>query len=268
MRFVALFFTLVILAFAGTMNTLLVLRQNRLMELGKYRQSVQTYFGAEQTRERWMGIYRNNNKIGYTGVTMERIPIADEDFAFQFWSSLDSVFTFDLFGRGKHVAFRGNLMQDNAMRPLELRGKLTLDHSIEISFSGKRDGDRFRLTVRKGDLRLFERELPLEDFHLGDGLTPTLPLAGLEVGDTFQVASFDPILMGRSTVNVEVLSSETRPLGGILVDVFALKSLFRGASSTSWVTRDGTLLRQEFGPPLEGVVLKRENKQRAQKGFR
>ena len=37
----------------------------------------------------------------------------------------------------------------------------------------------------------------------------------------------------------------------------------RGASL---VTSDGTLLRQEFGPPLEGVVLRRESAERARQG--
>jgi hypothetical protein len=93
--------TCAVLVFWGTMNTLLVRRQQELNEFGKYRQGVHEFLGPERRKERWMGIYHKHKKIGYTGFEMEKVPLADEKFDFEFWTSLESVFHFDLFGKGK-----------------------------------------------------------------------------------------------------------------------------------------------------------------------
>jgi hypothetical protein len=153
------------------------------------------------------------------------------------------------------------------MRPTLPRGTVAIENLASLELRGKREEDGFRVTITQNQRQLFSVLLPLDDFFLTDGLTPTLPLAGFKVGDTFQVAAFDPIVMAATNVDVMVTEQNPREIDGVFMDVFTLESLFHGTTSTSLVTADGTLLTQRFGRPFENVVLRRESRKRDRHGF-
>ena len=167
MRLLGWLTTIVIVLFWGTMNTMLVVRQRELKELGKYRQGVQEFLGPERQRERWLGVYHNHKKIGYTGFQMEKVPLADKEFDFEFWTTIESVFRFDLFGRGNNLKFKATLTQDNEMEPTHLHGELAIEKVAALQLIGTREDDGFRLTIKQGGLKLFSVRLPLDDFFLG-----------------------------------------------------------------------------------------------------
>ena len=124
------------------------------------------------------------------------------------------------------------------------------------------------MTVKQGKVPLLQIPLPREELHLGNGLVPVLPVAGFKVGETFKVPCFDPITMSRAVASVKVASRDAREIDGFNADVYCLETTFRGLTSKSWVTGAGELVRQEFGPPLDDIVLRRETREGARRAFK
>ena len=253
-----------IVVFWIAMNTAVVLSHKNLQQLDRYRRGVTEFLGSELSRERWMGVYRDDRKIGYTGLVIERVAT---DEGSEVHVRLESVFDFDLFGVGERLFFRAELVQDEALKPLRLDGEVRLVSQAGIRLSGARHGEHFIVEVTQGDEQLLELPLPAEELFLADGLTPSLPLGGYEIGERLEVACLDPITLRREKVIVEVTDLSSRQLQGLQMDVYTLTSKFRGMTSTTMVSRDGLVLSQEFGPPLAGVVLKNEGRERARRGF-
>jgi hypothetical protein len=246
------------------MNTFVVLRQREFAELGRHRQGVAKFLGGQLLRERWMGVYKDHKKIGYTSFSMEKVRPEE---GVEFHCAVETYLTFDLFGRGQRLRLNARLVQDEELRPLRLQGNVSIDDKFGVRLSGERREGLFHLAVKTGETKLLELPLPLEDLFLGDGLIPSLPMTGFTPGETFRLPCFDPLAMARDMATVTVLREETAVVDGVEVDCFVLETTFHGGSSISYVTRDGEVLVQKFGPPLEGVVLKKESRDRALRGL-
>jgi hypothetical protein len=247
-----------------TMNSLVVLREREARSLDQYRAGVSEYLGPSLLRERWLGIYRKNRKIGYTGYTFEKV-YALEGVEIQ--STLESKMQFELLGISRKVEMDGNLVLDGNMLPLRLQLDISFEGVASLSVLGALRGNQFVLTVKQGKVSLLEIPLPREELHLGNGLVPALPVAGFKVGETFKVPCFDPITMSRAVASVKVVSKGAREIDGFNADIFCLETTFRGITSKSWVTGAGELVRQEFGPPLDDLVLRRDTRDGARRAF-
>jgi hypothetical protein len=240
------------------MNALVALREMERRDLDKYRQGVSNFLGGELYRERWLGIYRKNRRVGYTGYTFEKVFAAE---GVEFHSSVECKMEIDPFGQPQVVSLTGNLVLDESMKPIHLRMDANLDRAISAVATGKRRDGMFALEAHAGSLKLADFSVPLEELHLGNGLVPSFPLSGFKVGDVFEVPCFDPILMSRSIATVKVISKEERSIEGFRAEVYVIETAFRGLTSRAWMTGTGELLRQEFGPPLGDLVLRRERKE-------
>jgi hypothetical protein len=250
--------TLAIFAFWAAMNSLVVIREKERKDLDKYRQGVSSFLGGDLYRERWLGIYKKNKRIGYTGYVFEKVFAAE---GVEVHSSVECRMEIDIFGRPQAVSLTGNLILDEGMRPVQLRMDAHLDRALSMAVTGKRRDGGFAIEARAGPLKLLDLSLPLEELHLGNGLVPSFPISGFKVGDEFQVPCFDPIVMSRSPATVRVVSKEERSIEGFRAEVFVLETEFHGKKSRTWVTDAGELLRQEFAPPLDDIVLRRERKE-------
>ena len=259
-RFLNILFVFGVVAFWIVMNGQLVMRELDVRGQEGYQRGVREYLGAQLRRERWMGIYRKNRKIGYTGLIVEKIFSDDGD---QHKMSLETELTVDLFGKGQLIRLDGEVYTDLQMLP----ETLVLDVQIEdghFHLTGRRDEDRFVIRVSSGKLKLFELPLPLRELSLTNGLTIDLPVSGLEVGQSFTLSVFNPILFqdaGQATITVEE-KTRRRLTSGLRVDCFRLTTKFQGQSSDSWVTADGEVIRQEV--PHLGIILVQEPKETAQ----
>lgn len=254
--------TALVVCFWVAMNGLLVRRHLTVRRQDRYRLAVSEFLGSELRRERWLGIYRKGEKMGYSGWSFEKV-LGTEGF--EFLTTLESSIALDVLGREVPVEIEGRMVLDADLRPKALRLDALIAKDVRVEVTGKADGDRFSLEVRQGRLVLASLSAPREELLLGDGLAPSLPVSGLRVGDSFSVPCFDPVTMSRSQAEVKVVRSEIREVEGLLTDVFELETRYRNVESRSWVTSGGELLRQEFGPPLEGVVLRREARETARR---
>jgi len=258
------FLALAILAYWITMNSLVILRERENRSLDQYRAGVSEFLGTSLLRERWLGIYRKNRKIGYTGYTFEKVFAAE---GVEVQSTLESKMQMDFLGISRKVEMDGTLVLDGDMKPLRLQLDISVESIASLTVLGALRADQFVLTVKQGKVPLLEIPLPREELHLGNGLVPVLPVAGFEVGETFKVPCFDPITMSRAVANVKVASKAAREIDGFTVDVYCLETTFRGLTSKSWVTGAGELVRQEFGPPLDDIVLRRDTRAGARRAF-
>lgn len=265
MRFAGIACAIGIFVFWASMNTLVVLKQREVRILNRYRKGVDSFLGTDLLRERWLGIYRKNRKIGYTGSTFEKV-FAQEGAEIN--GRVESRMEMDVLGTRVPVELDGDFTLDAAMKPIHLRLDVSLAGAIPISLVGRRRGEKFRIAVKQGATDLVGVELPLEEFFLGDGLVPALPVSGFAVGERFGVPCFDPVTMSRSTAEVKVVARETQEIGGLQTDCYRLETQFRDMKSTSYVTGTGELLKQEFGPPLEDIVLRRETRENARRFFK
>lgn len=251
--------TIAIVVYAGAMNWMVYERQRAVSSLDRYRAGVSTFLGAELQREQWMGIYRKHRRVGYTGYTIEKVFPAE---GVEIQTTMESRMEIELFGQPQTLDLNGSLVLDETMRPLTLYMDVAGSAGSFITISGKREGERFEVDVRRGNMRLFRVQLPLAELHLGNGLVPNLPLSGYKVGDIYEVPCFDPLFMGRAVARVEVLSREIKEVDGVQAEVLILETRFRDITARSWVTPGGELIRQEFGPPLDDLLLRRESRKR------
>ena len=256
--------TCVILAFWGTMNTMVYMRQQRLDELGRLRAGFTDFIGSDLLRERWLSVYRAHKKIGYTGMRVEKVFAVE---GIEFHSYVESAFRVTVLGMDLRVRVTATMEQDDQLQPRTLSGRLTLGALHDVHFAGEREGERFVMTVWTGTADPLRVPIPLEDVVLSNGLTPVLPVGGLKVGESFDVRYFDPIRLSSAVAHAEVKAMESRDVDGYKADVYRVETTFSGTTSTSYVTRDGVVLRQEFGPPFEEYVLRRETRERAKLGF-
>jgi hypothetical protein len=259
LKHLGLLLTVAIIVYAGAMNWMVYERQRAVSSLDRYRAGVATFLGNELHREQWMGIYRKHKRVGYTGYTIEKVfPVEGVEIQ----TTMESRMDIEIFGKPQTLDLNGTLVLDETMRPLTLYMDVAGAAGSFITINGKREGDRFVVEVRRGNIRLFRVELPLIELHLGNGLVPNLPLSGYRVGDVYEVPCFDPLFMGRAVARVEVLSREVKEVDGVQAEVLILETRFRDITARSWVTPAGELIRQEFGPPLGDLILRRESRKR------
>lgn len=261
MRLLGITATIAILLFWATMNTLVVLRQRDLRSQNRYRAGVNAFLGTDLLRERWLGIYQKNRKIGYSGYILEKV-FADEGPEIS--GRIESRLETRVLGRQLPVEVLGSFTLDVAMIPIQLRLDVSIGAAIPLTLTGEGREDRFRIVARQGEQTIVELDLPREDFFLGDGLVPSLPVSGFTVGERFSVPCFDPLTLTRSLAEVEVVARETREIGGLPTDGFRLETTFGNRKSTSFVTSTGEVLRQEFGD----LVLRRETRENATRFFK
>lgn len=266
MKVLGLLLTLAVFAFWGTMTYLVVRRQQEIRGQDLYRAGFTRYIGNEFLRERWLSVYRKNKKIGYTGYTFRKDFTANGSV--EITATLESRMEIAFLGQVVPVRLEGRMILDGDMKPLLLKVDMTVSGNISFSMDGSPRGDDFLLTMEKDGEKMLELSVPREELFLGDGLVPALPVSGFQVGDEYNVPCFDPLTMSRSRTQVKVTGQEVRDVRGLQSDVFILETRYRGLYSRSWVTATGELLRQEFGPPLQDVVLRRDTRENARRYFR
>ena len=264
-RWIHLFFTLGIVTFWVTMNLQLALRELEMRQLDEYPSGVTRFLGNELYRESWLGIYRDKKKIGYTGYTLERV---FEEEGVRHHLKLESVGKFEFFGREIEGRIEGNAIADVDMAPETLDMDLTLG-AVTVTLTGERRGEEFVIRgENEGMLGNFERAVPLESLSFSNGFSLDLPLAGFEVGETYEISVYNPLSLSgdRSRAKIEVLGTTTQKVEGQDLECFHLRTRMLGREIDSWVTADGTTLRQELPPPLN-YTLVRETRRNARRGF-
>ena len=142
------------------------------------------------------------------------------------------------------VSFRARVTGEPGMRTL-------------ASIDGGMGGGKLHVTLTDNSGRTFEREIPFDSRTVISQVFSTSVSQGdLYVGRRWQVRMLNPFMGTYETAMAEVTGEESIEWNGRQHDTFVVKTSWGNWTSTAWVDRDGSVLRQRA--PL-GVILVREN---------
>lgn len=202
--------------------------------------------------ESWMGIYSDNKRVGYS---YNSIMKSDEFIEVKEFTNLK----INLLGKDDEVYTEG-LYKLDGYKILSFEYEMN-SSSIKLKASGERKGDNLVITLETVSGKT-ERSIPIEQELILPNLVPRLIAEKkLSSGDKYKIPLFEPltILMGmddpvstNSIVQEEVIEI---PLGKF--NTYKVYSDFMGSRSTSWITKEGDVIKQEFPP---GLIAKRETK--------
>ncbi len=264
MRFVGPFAAAAVVLFWLLMNGLLLREVTEYRGLDQYRRGVIDFLGPNIRRERWMGIYRKNRRLGHTGFSIER---RFDQQGMGYRMDFSTRVEIDIFGRGAAadggaapgVEIDGWITLDAEVVPEEVKAKVAAGPA-RLTLEGARREGRFHVALKNaGGQVAFQTSLPLRELQLGDALAPLPPISGLSVGQVYRVNVFDPFWKENTVAETTVKAAARKEADGILVDCFELETRLRGAVFRSFVTRDGEVLRQELPPDF---LLLRESRKR------
>jgi len=100
--------------------------------------------------------------------------------------------------------------------------------------------------------------------YLAGGVLDAAISADMDIGETRSFSVFDPTTMGRRKVRVTAVADEELQIQGESIPTRRLELDFMGASQFAWVTKDGTVVKEQG---LMGITLRRVTQQEAFAGL-
>jgi hypothetical protein len=206
------------------------------------------------SKEEWMGIYSGENKIGYSHTLIkpakENLEVSEE-------SKLRMVIQ----DSNQDVEVKSNYSLDKySLMSFNFSMKAGL---VDLRAEGKREGKQLKIRVSSvsgvSDMFVSLADEPLVSSILFKWLSEQNPA----VGKTYEVTLFDPtlILTGaeseglKARLSVEGEEEIKIPLGSF--ETYRVKVLFMDSESTTWMTKEGEIIK-EISPP--GLISVRETK--------
>ncbi len=193
-------------------------------------------------RETWMGIYFNNNRIGFSNTVVSE-DISDGVCGYKISES--SVIKLSMLGEDRVVKLRGNSFFDEALR------LKNFDYRIEsgqhrLMTRARLEKDRLKLKIDSGG-EIIERELILDERTLiSNSLSPFFAFRKLDK-DTKELtlSIFDPITMGKNSVKIKKIGEGTIKIDGAQTPCDIIETDLLGVKTKSWISKDGEILREE-----------------------
>jgi len=204
--------------------------------------------------EYWMGIYSGDKRVGYSYNSIE------------FQNGITEVkeltkLKIDLLGKEDDVETKASYKLEG-YKILSFNFEMK-SGSIDVKAWGEREGDALKITMETLSGKT-ERILPLEkELILPSLISKLLTENKLATGEKFNIPLFEPLslLMGMndsvSTHLIEGKEIMEIPLGKF--DTYKVSSDFMGARSTSWITAEGDVVKQEFPPGLIAIKESKED---------
>jgi transglutaminase-like putative cysteine protease len=202
--------------------------------------------------EQWMGIYHQDQKIGYTYSSLKP---AGEQFVFT-ETSLLRLTVLDA-PQTVRTSMHGHLGRDFALRDVdfELSSGVGNLHAMAVV-----DGKQLRLTLRTGK-EVSGQVLPLDQpVYLPAPLRASLGTTALQPGRVIEALVFDPTALRNDRMRVTVVGREPVPHAASAVEAWRVTEEFRGLQTTAWIDASGAVLREE-GPM--GFVTVRQSAEQA-----
>ncbi|MCK5710107.1 MAG: hypothetical protein KAI07_06165, partial [Deltaproteobacteria bacterium] len=201
-----------------------------------------------------MGIYSGNKRVGYSYNSIKTIGGITEIIEL-------TKLKIDLLGKEDNV-------ETKASYKLEGYKILSFNYvmesgSMNLKAHGERQGDTLKITMDTIS-GITERSISLEKEPIVASLLPKwLIKNGFAVGDSYEISLFEPLslLMGMdnpiSTHGIDAEELVDIPSGKF--NTHKIYSNFMGSQSTSWMTAEGDIVKQEFPPGLTAIKESKED---------
>ena len=202
--------------------------------------------------EQWFGLYYQGQKIGYTRTTL----IPEERDGVPGVSVVErGRLSFTLLGLPQQVDLSARAFIDADWR-LQLFEAELQSETYRLRWFGKRDGEHLVMTIQTGESRQTTRLKDPGGNTLVVGLSPWVAFHRLRVGQWGSLWMLNPLALAPEQIYFHVRGREQLNDQ----DVLRIETDFRGMTTTSWVTPDGEVLREES--PL-GWELVQESQEQA-----
>jgi len=203
--------------------------------------------------EYWMGIYSGDKRVGYSYHSMKTLNGITEI------TELTKL-KIDLLGKENDVETKASY---------KLKGYEILffnyvmeSGSMDLEAHGEREGNTLKITMDTVS-GTSKRSITLDKELVLPSLLPKWLIENkFAVGDSYEVSLFEPLslLMGMDNPSTHRIGGEE------LVDIpsgkfetHRINSNFMGTQSTSWITADGEVVKQEFPPGLIAIKESKED---------
>ena len=207
---------------------------------------------APEAGEQWMGVYHQDQKIGYT---YSSLTPAGEQFIFS-ETSLLRLTVLDT-AQTVRTSMRGHLGRDFALHDVDFE----LSSGVgNLQASAVVDGKQLRLKLRTGE-DVSEQVLPLDQpLYLPAPLRASLSAGPMQPGREMEALVFDPTALKNDRMRITIVGHEPVPHATSDADAWRITEEFRGLQTTAWIDATGAVLREE-GPM--GFVLVRQSAEQA-----
>ncbi len=212
---------------------------------------------VEESGEEWMGIYYKGRKIGYvvSSVILEKkgYRLAERSYL-----------KLKVMGEDRDVTTITNALVgiDFSLKSFDFLLKSGL---IQLGLQGQIKDKELSLQIDSAGSRS-EKTIHLKETpRLALGLDKYLVREGLRIGREFLIPFFDPSSMSTSEMLVKVLDEDEVVLEGKKLWTYKLQETFLGIETTSWITSEGRIVREES--PLGFVSLSESREDALTKGW-
>jgi hypothetical protein len=209
-----------------------------------------SFSSPDISEEQWMGVYLNNEKIGYLS---RRLSPTDNGY------TMDETFRIKMIimGTEKNIETLLNAKLDKDLKLLSFNAIIKGD--LDIDVSGEVHGKNLILSIVSGGVKS-AKEIRLAEVPTLNGPGVTGMLRGLRPGDRINVPTFDPTLMSIEDIELKISSKENIMSMGKMQEAYKVAGTMKGIEFTFWVTDKGEVLREES--PM-GFLLVKEAKEDA-----
>ncbi|MEW6684823.1 MAG: transglutaminase-like domain-containing protein [Candidatus Edwardsbacteria bacterium] len=216
------------------------------------------------SKENWMGIYLNDQKIGYSMIVRQTKP-SGVRFVFNRSSMRLPVMgvTQEVTTITDYTTNKNYVLQDfyfeliSREHSLKAKGKVS---ETRRSLGGK---ERKLLLDISSAGETQQQTIPLEEeIYLPDALEPLIVQKGLKPGTHYTFKAFDPTTFNLAPIKITVIGNETCEIKKESYQATKLQVTFLGLNSDVWVDSEGNTLKEE-GPM--GMTTIKEDKEEALK---
>ncbi len=208
--------------------------------------------GVVETREEWMGIYQQDQKVGYL---QRRVSPTDTGYQWEErWQMKLQVLKTT---QHIHTEIHAAIDQRYALTHFSFR---LVSSGTVFQVTGEVVGQELRGQIRTGGERS-PFSFPLrEPLYLPDTTQMALRNTALQPGEERQFSIFNPLSMRPDTIGITVIGPETLSLKGKTQTVTKIAERFNGATVHAWLDQEGKVVKEEAHM---GFILLRESRDEA-----
>ena len=184
-----------------------------------------------------MNIYQNRQKIGFSHSRYAKL---DEGYRFS-----ETVFmrlnTMGLI-QDMNLASSGTLHADFSL------AEFTFEVSsgrFGFSAQGSVSGTVLTLTTESSGSKQTIKLNLNDKIYFTSGIVQTAKSSDLQPGDRLALNVFDPISMGRESIQLEILDHEKIPVGGRVTHATKISMTYKGATQLAWIDETGDILKEQ-----------------------
>ena len=192
---------------------------------------------GDAVQEEFLAIYQHGRRAGYSHTRLrpqgENYALTEELFLrINFLNEVQDIFS----------SIEAQLAPDFSLQSFDFRLQ-----AGPVSYrlrGGVKDGKLLLVSRMAGQKQ--SQELPLSHpIYLGSGLKSFMTRQQLEVGDTYNLALFDPATLSQTMVPLQVEAKETIRIRSRNLEAYRVVMEFHGVKLRTWISPYGELLKEE-----------------------